>query len=229
MVTRPRLLDLFCGEGGCSAGYAAAGFDVFGVDLSRAALRRYPYRHHRGDALSYLADYGHRFDAVHASPPCKVHTALQNALPGDDYAAMLFPLATHTDLVADTRDYLEALGRPWIIENVVGAPLLDPVLLCGGMFGLGAECGDGRRELRRHRLFESSFPLTVPPHPPHTGRAIGVYGHGARRSSAVGAYQGTVAENAAALATPWMSRDGLSQAVPPAYTEHIGRQMLAAL
>ena len=224
-----RLLDLFCGEGGAGAGYAEAGFEVVGVDIARRTATRYPYRHHRADALEYAAAHGAEYDAIHASPPCKVHTALAVLNP-DDLGSMLFPMATHTDLVAATREVLVSIGRPWIIENVPGAPLVDPVLLCGYMFDLEAECEDGlRRHLRRHRLFESNVPLTAPPHPPHRGKTIGVYGHGARRWSPTGAYQGNVAEAKQALGIPWMSRDGLSQSIPPAYTAHLGRQLADAV
>jgi DNA (cytosine-5)-methyltransferase 1 len=225
----PRLLDLFCGEGGAGMGYHRAGFEVLGVDLDRAPLQRYPFDHRRSDALSYLADNGHLFAAIHASPPCKLHTALAASQPGDDLDGMLFPLPTHRDWVGATRDALEATGLPYIIENVPGAPLRDPIVLCGSMFGLGADCSDGRRELRRHRLFESNVPIKPPAHPAHAGRAIGVYGGGRRPGAGVrygGAYQGTVGEGREALGAPWMTQAGLSQAIPPDYTEWLGAQLL---
>jgi DNA (cytosine-5)-methyltransferase 1 len=223
---RPRLLDLFCGEGGAGAGYMAAGFAVTGVDVRR--LRgRYPGRFVRGDALTYLAAHAAEFDAVHASPPCQTHTSLRSFYTDADPG--LFDWARHVDLIAETRAALVAAGLPWVIENVPNAPLLDPVVLCGGMFALAADCRDGvRRPLRRHRLFETSFELAQPPHPAHRrmDEPVGVYGHGGggawRRR---GGYMAVQAEAVQAIGAPWMTMHGLAQAVPPAYTEHIGRQL----
>lgn len=109
-MTRPRLLDLFCGAGGCSAGYDRAGFDVTGVDV--VPQPRYPFAFHQGDALEYVAAHGHEYDAIHASPPCQSYTPLRALSPDKEYP----------DLVAVTRAALEATGRPWVIENVPGAP-----------------------------------------------------------------------------------------------------------
>jgi DNA (cytosine-5)-methyltransferase 1 len=219
-MVRPRLLDLFCCEGGAGMGYHLAGFDVTGVDI--VARPRYPFQFVQGDALAYLAEHGHLFDAVHASPPCQDHTAL-NGRHGIDHGT--------GDLVALTRAALVLLGRPWVMENVPGAPMPAAVTLCGSMFGLGATCSDGVwRQLRRHRLFEHH--PDVPAWPPYTcqhqGQPIGVYGTGGGGPMTRG-YRGDTAESVAALGTPWMSRAGVSQAIPPAYTEHLGAALLAAL
>jgi DNA (cytosine-5)-methyltransferase 1 len=218
MVTRPRLLDLYCCEGGAGMGYHLAGFDVVGVDI--VARPRYPFEFHQGDALAYLEQHGHLFDAIHASPPCQDHSSLKS-MAGDHGTAHLLP---------DTRAALIALRRPWIMENVPGAPMPNAVMLCGSMFGLGADCEDGYHQLRRHRLFEHH--PDVPAWPPytcqHVGQPMGVYGGGGGARSN-GRYQARRDEAVAALGTPWMTKHGVTQAIPPAYTEHLGAALLAAL
>ena len=205
-------------------GYHRAGFDVFGVDLRRNLQNPFPY--FVGDALAYLDSHGQEFDAVHASPPCQAHSILKNR-HRDDFDSMLFPMTAHPDLVPATRAALIAAGLPYIIENVPGAPLLDPVILCGSMFGLGAVCEDGWRQLKRHRLFESNVPL-IPPGPcVHVGDTVGVYGNGGGGlRAATRGYKATQQEGNAALGTGWMSVYGMSQAIPPAYTEWLGAQLL---
>lgn len=209
-------------------GYHRAGFDVFGVDLNRAALSRYPFHHRRADAVQYIRDHGAKFDAIAASPPCKVHTVAA-VLHTEDLDSMLFPIPTHTDLIPDTREALEATGKPWVIENVVGAGLRDPLVLCGTMFGLGAECvGAGWRQLWRHREFESNVQLTAPGPCDHKTRAMSIFGGGGGLRPN-GDYYANVPEAQIALDCPWMSQHGVSQAIPPAYTKHIGRQLLEAI
>lgn len=211
----PRLLDLFCGCGGCSVGYYRAGWDVVGVDHARQP--DYPFEFHRADATRFPLD---GFDAVAASPPCKLHTALNGF--ARNRPPTLFDL--HTDLIGVIRDRLVASGLPYVIENVVGAPLLDPVTYCGSSFGL---------RVRRHRLFESNVPLTAPPCDHATqGHPVGVYGLGGNWSPKHRASQTGErvwgAEGAKALGINWCTdQSRLSQAIPPAYTEHIGRQLLA--
>jgi DNA (cytosine-5)-methyltransferase 1 len=234
--TRPRLLDLFCGEGGAGWGYHLAGFEITGVDLARRCADKYPGRFIRGDAVAFARAHAAEFDAVHASPPCKVATRLAG-LHVEDLDSMLVPIPTHTDLIPATRAALVASGRPWVIENVVGAELNDPVVLCGSMFGLGAflpegDGGAGWYELRRHRLFESSAAL-YPPRPcsPHKrgDRVVGVYGHGGgivRTDGSRRGNQATTEQAREALDMPWASREGVSQAIPPAYTEWLGVQLL---
>jgi DNA (cytosine-5)-methyltransferase 1 len=219
---RPRLLDLFCCEGGAGAGYAAAGFDVVGVDL--ADRPRYPFEFVQADALDYVAAHGHEFDAIHASPPCQAYTTLRATSSRE-----------HPDLVDPTRAALVATGRPWILENVPGAPLPDAVMLCGSMFGLGAVCDDGiYRQLRRHRLFEHHPAVDLwPPYScDHRGQPVGVYGTGGGDTTAEAGRRGfkaTPAVAAAALGVDWMTRYGMSQSIPPAYTEWIGAALLAAV
>ena len=222
----PRLLDLFCGVGGASVGYARAGWEVVGVDL--APQPRYPFPFHQADALEYPTD---GFDAIHASPPCQPFSLmLRNAGRATD----------HPDLVAATREKLAASGLPWIIENVNGAPLVNPVVLCGASLELTADDVDGRRLfLRRHRAFESPVLLLVPP---CACRAMlargytvgGVYGGGSsahvfRRAKRHGGYRPGAEVRRRLMGIGWGTRDEIAQAIPPAYTELLGRQLLAAV
>lgn len=204
----PKLLDLFCCQGGASAGYVAAGFAVTGVDIDPQP--KYPYTFWQRDALRFLETYGRFFDAVHASPPCQAFTNAQK-IQGN----------THPDLLTPVRELLLDLGKPFIIENVPGAPLRDPVELCGEMFGL---------ETYRHRLFESNVALTAPPHPEHRARTTkmgrapvpGEYMH------VVGNFSG-VARAREVMEMPWATRDGLREAIPPAYTAYLGAQLMEGL
>jgi DNA (cytosine-5)-methyltransferase 1 len=208
---RPRLLDLFCGAGGAAMGYARAGFDVVGVDIEPQP--HYPFEFHRGDALTFPLD---GFDAVHASPPCQAYVR----------SGMVAKDGRHPDLVAATRERLDASGLPWVIENVPGAPIRIDLLLCGSMFGLS---------LRRHRLFESN--VTVAPWTPpcnHSDPITGVYGHphgkgGAWRNGKRPMLPSDLATWSAAMGIEWMPAKSLAQAVPPAYTELIGVQLIRHL
>lgn len=204
-----RVLDLFCGAGGASMGYAWAGAcEIVGVDIK--AQRRYPFTFVQGDALEYLAEYGHEFDFIHASPPCQVHSKAQVIRNNE-----------HPDLVGPTRDLLLEIGKPFVIENVVGAPLVDPILMCGSMF-------PGLRTYR-HRLFEfgGGLDLEAPPHPEHVakvtkmGRAPveGEFMH------IVGNFIG-VEEARMAMGIEWMSRRELAQAIPTVYTTQLAFQIL---
>lgn len=127
-----RLLDLFCGAGGAAMGYYRAGFEVVGVDIKPQP--NFPFEFHQANALDFPVD---GFDIIHASPPCQAHTCLN----------VMWNAKKHADFVEPTREKLKASGLPYIIENVPGAPLIDPIKLCGSMFGLGA----GPYDLRRHR------------------------------------------------------------------------------
>jgi DNA (cytosine-5)-methyltransferase 1 len=218
-----RLLDMFCGAGGCSVGYRRAGFDeIVGVDLSPQP--RYPFEFVRGDAIEYLAARGREFDAVHASPPCQCYSPLR----------AIHPDSAHPDLVGPTRKLLKRVGRPYVIENVPGAPLYFPVTLCGSMFGLTARSRDDgiRYELRRHRLFETSFHCRAP-RCRHRRPVLGVYGHGGgsksrQRLSGAGVYA-KADEARRIMGIDWMTMAELSQAIPPVYTEFIGRQLVEHL
>lgn len=211
---KPRLLDLFCGAGGCTKGYQDAGFIVHGVDV----FDQPNYcgdTFTRADALAFLEFPGRfvwppggAFDAIHASPPCQAYS-LAGQINNN----------SHPDLVDETRELLEATGLPYVIENVKGAPLRDPQLLEGQMFGLNTH---------RPRLFETNWgytaPLLRPPPPRQTkmgrktkpGEAMQVVGHFTGMEDAQ-----------KALGIDWMSRDEMAQAIPPAYTQAIGEQLMA--
>jgi DNA (cytosine-5)-methyltransferase 1 len=222
MPARPRLLDLFCGAGGAAVGYFRAGFDIVGVDS--VCQPRYPFEFVQGDAMEYVAEYGHRYDLIHASPPCQRYTVGRHIHASG---------GRHPDLVSACRAALIASGRPWVIENVIGSPLVQPVTLCGLMFGLG---------VLRHRLFESSAVLFAPPHPRHPahlttgtltakrgGRGNG-YSTGAHGLVCVAGNNFVREAGARAMGIDWpMTRRELANAIPPAYAEWIGRQLIARL
>lgn len=233
-MTRPQLLDLFCCAGGAGMGYYRAGFEITGVDIKLQP--RYPFAFVQGDALDYLTEHGHEYEAIHASPPCQAHTALKT----------MHNAKHHDDLIPATRELLIASDRPYIIENVPGALTLNGCfLLCGTMFGLRTNCG---AELRRHRYFEVNWPIgMIPPCQHRAGRnVIGVYGghqrnrtrtigiHGeecrdSRRKHDKGQSDFSVSDGRDAMGIDWMTLAELCQAIPPAYTEFIGRQLLQHL
>ena len=207
-MNRPRLLDLFCGAGGASAGYHRAGFEVTGVDIN--PQKNYPFHFNHGDALEFLEEYGVYFDAVHASPPCQRHSAMSHCRPG---LADAYP-----DLIEPVRERLIELGRPWVTENVPGSPLKDPITLCGQMFG---------QELYRHRLFETSFDIPEPHHPEHVMPASKA-GHW--RPGTVMSISGHIAPIAKArevMGIDWCNREELAEAIPPSYTEYVGKYLAA--
>lgn len=223
-MTSPALLDLFCGAGGCSVGYARAGFTVTGVD--REPHPDYPYTFLEADALEVLADreFLAGFEVVSASPPCQAHTTMSNRHRGKGGAADAWP-----ELIGPVRSALLAWGGYYVIENVPGArqELRQPLTLHGGMFGL---------RVHRPRLFESNVPLMTYLAPPPVN-PVGVYGKtpDGRRlwTRADGSEQRAAAsleEARDAMGTPWMTdfRD-VAEAVPPAYTEYLGGQLLDAL
>jgi DNA (cytosine-5)-methyltransferase 1 len=205
-TSRPAVLDLFCGAGGAGMGYWLAGFDVVGVDIE--PQKRYPFRFIQADALTFPLP---GFDLIHASPVCKSYSA--TAVLND---------ASHPRQVEAVRERLAGSGVQYVIENVPGAPLRSPVMLCGAMFP----------ELRvyRHRLFEAPFPIRVPPEPEHRW-PLAKMGRPVRPDEfmqPVGHFS-DVAAARAAMGIPWMVRDELAQAIPPAYTFHVGRAALTAL
>lgn len=216
-MSRPRILDLFSGAGGAAQGYHDAGFDVVGVDIRPQP--RYPFEHHVADAMTFPLD---GFDAIHASPPCQAYSIANNIHGRDD----------HPDLLPATRDRLKAWGGPWVIENVPGSPMDNWVVVCGLALGLG---------VKRHRWFESNVGLLVPPCPyGHPGDWVSVFGRTVlSRGHVIGKAKGGGNRiqrqhlgtdiGRAAMGIPWMNRDELSLAIPPAYTHHIGTQLLAAL
>jgi DNA (cytosine-5)-methyltransferase 1 len=238
---RPRLLDLFCGAGGAGMGYHQAGFEVVGVDIKLQP--NYPFTFIQADAMEVLADPDKFFDepegfrAIHASPPCQAYTAMR---------VMANARQDHPDLVEPCRELLGLSGLPWVMENVPGAPMDDMgppdlfgggggITLCGSMFNLN----DGTYELRRHRLFECSIPLPQPSCR-HRLPVVGFYGNHARtRQRTVngprdrgGDITGTERKLALVrdlMGIDWMAWTEANQAIPPAYTEFIGRQLMAHL
>jgi DNA (cytosine-5)-methyltransferase 1 len=215
-MTRPILLDLYCGAGGAAMGYHRAGFDVIGVDI--ADQPHYPFEFWRLDALDLLARGA--FDniaAIHASPPCQQFTAYRRRRDGVG--------DRHRNLIPQTRAALRRLNLPYVIENVPGAKndLQGSLLLCGSMFGL---------DVQRHRIFESNHlmlsELTCahwqqqPRFPAATNRTI-------RQTVEIGVWRIPLETQQAAMGIDWMPTAELSQAIPPAYTEYIGTQLLATL
>lgn len=222
-ATQPRLIDLFCCQGGAAMGYSRAGFEVVGVD--KTPQPRYPFAFVQMDALEalsvlltggYITDdkvrrwYLPDFDAIHASPPCQKYQKLNTKNH-----------ATHPDLIMPTRNLLLMARKLFVIENVPDARhlLLDPVMLCGSMFGLNIE---------RHRYFEiwPTLPFLSPPcqHKPEPVLLSGV-----SRRKGQPRIESTADECRIAADLGWMTRAGIDQAIPPAYTEFIGRHLLQAL
>jgi DNA (cytosine-5)-methyltransferase 1 len=206
-----RLLDLFCCAGGAAMGYHRAGFtEIVGIDIRPQP--RYPFAFLQGDALKppvRLED----FDVIHASPPCQSYSKTRKILEGKGLPNR------GQDLVASTRALLA--GQAYVMENVPGAPLRHPVLLCGEMFGL---------RVIRHRLFESSVGLLTPPHPQHQGGTNSHRGYSrGGRYVTVGGHNYNPTDGRDAMGIDWMTRDELNEAIPPAFTEFIGRQLINAL
>lgn len=213
---KPRLLDLFCGAGGAGRGYMDAGFDVTGVDIARQ--EDYPGTFVQADALSYLAEFGDEFDAIHASPPCQASSALTKGTNRG---------RRYINLIPATRELLGQFRQPTVIENVQGSDLRRDLTLCGEMFGLG---------VIRHRYFEiERFEAFAPDHIPHRGRVAGwrhgewfdgpyfaVYGQGGGK--------GSVKQWQEAMGIYWTdNRKSLAEAIPPAYAEFIGDQLIVQL
>lgn len=220
-MTKPRLLDLFCGAGGAAMGYSRAGFGVVGVDIKPQP--RYPFEFVQADAMTYPLD---GFDAIHASPPCQGYSRMRH-LPW--LKDRVYPL-----LLAPTRDRLVASGIPWVIENVMDAPL-GGIWLCGTMFG---------RDLLRHRRFESSVFMLQPGHSPHqvvlasggASLAKRYAGHGITGAAVKEVSRDSIAGHFANIARArilmdidWMNRDELAESIPPYFTEHVGRELMNAL
>lgn len=218
-MTRPRLLDLFCGAGGAGTGYARAGYDVLGVDNKPHPDNPHPVI--VADALDILATpaFLSDYDVIHASPPCPAYSVATVATG---------TRANHPDLVGPVRDALHAWGGTYVIENVPGAPLVSPVLICGWAMGL--------RHLKRHRLFESNAPLMSPGCLCPDGDSVSVFGHSGedRRKATIRANDGRKRRNVLPLAdardlmgVPWMrNRSDISDAIPPAYTHYLGEQLI---
>ncbi len=208
------LLDLFCCAGGAGKGYSQSGFDVVGVDIRPQP--RYPFPFVQADALSLDPEFIASFDTVHASPPCQSYSDLAK-LNGN---ADKWPR-----LIEPVREMLIRSGLPYVIENVEGAPLLNPVTLCGTMFP--------PLRVLRHRLFEANFAILPPPHKKHPR----VHTHDRRKShfgktdewtdyvQVTGGGNCTVAAAREAMGIDWMTKGEINESIPPAYTEYIGWEL----
>ncbi len=214
-----KLLDLFCGAGGASVGYNRAGFDeIVGVDI--VFQPNYPFEFIQGDALDAPINWSD-FDLIHASPPCQKFSRIQHLGVARNNS---YP--EHQDLLTPTREKLINNGMPYVIENVPGAPLINPIMLCGTFFGL---------KVYRHRLFESSMLLDAPKHEPHRdstpSAGWGISPKGFISVCGTGGVKGMNAKEileywSYAMGIDWMTRKELSQAISPAYTEYIGEAIL---
>ena len=217
-MSRPKLLDLFCGAGGAAVGYHRAGFDVVGVDSQKQP--KFPFRFIHADAMSLDPSFLASFDVIHASPPCQAYSdlAARNG-NADDWPRLIEPV----------RRMLAATGKLYIIENVEGAPLRNYVVLCGTMF-------PGLRVIR-HRLFETNFFVLTPPH----GRHPLVHTHDKRKRhygktnewtdyvTVTGGGNSTIAAARDAMGIDWMTKREINEAIPPAYAEHVGKYAMMAI
>jgi len=216
-MSKKLLLDGFCCAGAASMGYHQAGFEVVGVDIE--PQKNYPFEFHQGGAIDFIYKYGKDFDVIAASPPCQRYTVS---------ASIHNSSMNHPDLVAPTRAALMASGKPYIMENVPGSPLVNPITLCGSMFNL---------KVKRHRLFETNPPLWFPPAHcscsqffTHSGKGqFSSFANGATAICVAG-HNFCVADGAMAMAIDWpMTGKELSQAIPPAYTKWLGLQFMSIL
>lgn len=211
-----RLLDLFCCAGGAGVGYSRAGFEVVGVDIKPQP--NYPLPFIQGDALTLDPKFLALFDAIHASPPCQSYSDLAKRNGnGHKWPRLIEPV----------REMLSRSGLPYVIENVEGAPLIDPVVLCGTMFP--------KLRVLRHRLFEANFEIV---RPPHNKKHPKVHTLDRRKShfgktdewkdfvQVTGGGNCTLAAARAAMGIDWMTKGEINESIPPAYTEFVGRALL---
>jgi len=206
-----KLLDLFCGAGGASAGYAQAGFEVTGVDVKHG--KRYPFTYIRGDVRDYLEKaFLDQFDVITASPPCQTHSSTKHLRIAQGKST------NKIDMIPEVRKALIASGKPYVIENVPGSPLINPVQLCGSAFKL---------KVRRHRLFESNLKLqgTQCFHK-EQGKPVGIYGSMRDEIPGGGHTAKTMSEAEQAMGIDWMIWGELVESIPPAYTQFIGEQII---
>lgn len=207
----PRVLDLFCGAGGASMGYAKAGYEVVGMDIKHG--KRYPFKYIRRDVMTLRPEDLEGFDLIHASPPCQTYSVTKHLRVAQGKST------SKQDLLAQVRSLLVVSEIPYVIENVKGAPLIDPVQLCGSAFGL---------KVRRHRLFESSMQLRgTDCHHKEQGKPVGIYGSMRDEIPGGGHTAKTMEEANHAMGIDWMIWGELVEAIPPAYTHYIGQQIMS--
>jgi DNA (cytosine-5)-methyltransferase 1 len=205
-----KLLDLFCGAGGASVGYARAGFEVTGIDVKHG--KRYPFTYIKGDVRDYLdPEFLQQFDVIAASPPCQSFSATKHLRNAQGKTT------TKTNMIPMVRDALIMSNRIYVIENVPNAPLINPVQLCGSAFGL---------KVRRHRLFESNFSLKgTNCHHKQQGKPVGIYGSMRDEIPGGGHTAKTMEQAHEAMGIDWMIWGELVESIPPAYTHYIGQQL----
>jgi DNA (cytosine-5)-methyltransferase 1 len=217
-----RLLDLFCGGGGCSVGYANAGFEVEGVDINGNHARNYPFKFYHDDAIEFLFNHLDDYDVVHASPPCQGYSKHVTSV---DSKHVQTRGKNEPRLIEPLREIFVSAEIPYVIENVIGAReyLINPIELCGTMFNL---------PIRRHRLFESSFDLVAPPHPKCMGVAKAFSeekGWDYRDMSVTGKGRGAGIKDRwnEIMGITWnMTQSEITESIPPSYTEYIGSQII---
>jgi DNA (cytosine-5)-methyltransferase 1 len=206
-MSNPKLLDLFCGGGGASMGYYQAGFEVVGVDIEPQP--KYPFTFIQGDVFQVLPDIYRNFDVIVGSPKCQRYSTITKCGTDKEYE----------DQIPQLRWKLMFYGRPYVIENVPRAPLIDPTILCGTMFGLN---------VIRHRAFESSLKLAEPPVHNHV-KTVVKHGRRPDRTKHYAAATGHMSDVPfvqESMGISWLGQKGLAQAIPPAYTLWIGKQLM---
>ena len=212
MGIKPRLLDLFCGVGGAAMGYYRAGFEVVGVDIVKQP--HYPFEFHQADALTYPLE---GFDAYHASPPCQAFSTIAK-----QNRTMRPGVYNHPNLIPQTRERLISTGKPYVIENVPGSPLINAITLCGTMFNLN---------IIRHRLFETNPQITFPPYSCNHYKKVVAGGRSPKPNefhSVVGHHSGVELARQA-MGIDWMIWGELVEAIPPTYTKYLGDQIYRGL
>jgi DNA (cytosine-5)-methyltransferase 1 len=210
-----KLLDLYCKAGGASKGYQLAGFEVVGVDIKKQ--KRYPFEFIQADCLELMKDmdFLRSFDVITASPPCQTHSITQHLRNAQGKST------DKIDLIPQTREALIASGKPYVIENVPGSPLVKPIQMCGSHFGL---------KVRRHRLFESNLPI-VGSSCKHKeqGKPVGIYGSMRDEIPGGGHTAKTIEQAREAMGIDWMIWGELVEAIPPVYTKEIGKQIITMI
>ena len=197
MRNKLKLLDLFCGAGGASMGYYKAGFEVIGVDIKPQP--HYPFEFHKADAFEYPLS---GFDVIHASPPCQHYSSMTNIHKNSH---------KHPDLIGPIRERLQKAKTPFVIENVIGACLSEPMLLCGTMFDL---------RIPKHRLFECSLAIWTLTMSCNHRDVYDPY-HGGEMA------RGEREKLARVIGIDWfMTRPEVREAIPPVFTEYIGKRII---